>query len=299
MTQKQQELKKQIETTSDRLKTLNKMQDELKLKGLDENSDEFKALRREIIDTEGELKKYKKQLGSVNEALNIQNSKLGQMGEKFKTSGKFLEQQGKKIKEMGSNIQGVGDKMTKGITLPVVGMGVAVSKAAIDFESSFAGVRKTVDATESEYKKLSDGIRSMSKEIPASASAIAQVTESAGQLGIQKENLLGFTRVMIDLGEATNMSAEEGASQLAKFANITQMSQDKFSNLGSVIVDLGNNFATTEADIVNMGMNLAGAGKQVGMSEADIMSFATALSSVGIEAQAGKYNCPVAWKQAA
>ena len=287
MTQKQQELKKQIESTNDRLKTLNKMQDELKLKGLDENSDEFKALRREIIDTEKSLETYKKQLGSVNEGLNIQNSKLGQMGEKFKTSGKFLEQQGKKLKEMGSNIQGVGDKMTKGITLPVVGMGVAVSKAAVDFESSFAGVRKTVDATESEYKKLSEGIRSMSKEIPASASAIAQVTESAGQLGIQKENLLDFTRVMIDLGEATNMSAEEGASQLAKFANITQMSQDKFSNLGSVIVDLGNNFATTEADIVNMGMNLAGAGKQVGLTEADIMSFATALSSVGLEAQAG------------
>lgn len=60
-----------------------------------------------------------------------------------------------------------------------------------------------------------------------------------------------------------------------------------------------NNLATTEKDIVNMGQRLAGAGKQIGLTEAEIMGFAGALSSVGIEAEAGKQNCPVAWKQAA
>ena len=62
---------------------------------------------------------------------------------------------------------------------------------------------------------------------------------------------------MIDLGESTNLTATEGASDLAKFANITQMAADKYSNLGSVIVELGNNFATTESDIVSMAMNIA------------------------------------------
>ena len=36
-----------------------------------------------------------------------------------------------------------------------------------------------------------------------------------------------------------------------------------------------------------MGLRLAGAGKQIGLTEAQIMSFAGALSSVGIEAEAG------------
>ncbi len=92
---------------------------------------------------------------------------------------------------------------------------------------------------------------------------------------------------MIDLGNSTNLTADEAASQLAKFANITQMSQKDFDKLGSSIVDLGNNFATTEADIVNMAMRLAGAGHQVGMSEGQILGPATALSSVGIEAEMG------------
>ncbi|MRI62194.1 phage tail tape measure protein, partial [Enterococcus faecalis] len=109
----------------------------------------------------------------------------------------------------------------------------------------------------------------------------------AGQLGIKTDKVVGFTKTMIDMGESTNMSADTAATSLARFANITQMSQDKFSNLGSAIVDLGNNLATTESEITEMGLRLAGAGKQIGMTEGDIVGFAAALSSVGIEAEAG------------
>lgn len=180
-----------------------------------------------------------------------------------------------------------GKKLTKGVSVPIVGMGAMATKSAIDFESAFAGVRKTVDATEAEFSMLETGIRDMAKEIPASAAAIAEVGEAAGQLGIETENILGFTRTMIDLGEATNMTSDEAATALARFANITGMSQTEFDKLGSSIVDLGNNLATTEGEIVAMGLRLAGAGSQIGMTEAEIMSFAGALSSVGIEAEAG------------
>lgn len=127
----------------------------------------------------------------------------------------------------------------------------------------------------------------MSTQLPSSASEIASVAEAAGQLGIQTDNILDFTKAMIDLGNSTNLTSDEAASQLAKFANIMQMSQEDFDKLGSSIVDLGNHFATTEADIVEMAMRLAGAGKQVGLSEGEVLGLATALSSVGIEAEMG------------
>ena len=47
-----------------------------------------------------------------------------------------------------------------------------------------------------------------------------------------------------------------------------------------------------------MAMRLAGAGSTIGLSEAEILGLSTTLSSLGIEAEAGKHNCPVAWKQA-
>lgn len=167
-----------------------------------------------------------------------------------------------------------------------VGIGAAV-KAGMDFESAFAGVKKTVDATDAQLAALESGIRRLSNVMPTSAVEIAGVAEAAGQLGIQTDNILAFTETMVMLGDATNMSAETAATTLARFANITGMSQDNFDRLGATIVALGNNFATTEAEIADMALNIASAGTQVGMSEAQIMGFATALSSVGMEAQAG------------
>ena len=117
-----------------------------------------------------------------------------------------------------------------------------------------------MDATRrEEFAALSKGIRQMAKEIPASASEIAEVAAAAGQLGIATENILDFTRTTIDLGESTNLSAEQAATSPARLANITRMSQRNFDRLGSVIVALGNSLATMEAEITEMALRLAGA----------------------------------------
>lgn len=169
----------------------------------------------------------------------------------------------------------------------VIAGGAASLKASISFESAFAGVKKTVNATDKELSTMRKDILNMSKEMPTSANEIAGVAEAAGQLGIKTKNIAGFSKTMVMLGDSTNMSADTAATSLARLANITRMPQTQFDRLGSVIVDLGNNLATTEQEITDMALRLAGAGSQVGMSEADILSFSGALSSVGIEAEAG------------
>lgn len=233
-----------------------------------------------LNETEAQLTRVESQLKSTNEELDRQNSKWVQAGESLQKAGENISNFGEKASKIGSTL-------TKAVTLPIVAIGTAAVKAQIDFESAFAGVKKTVDGTEEQIAELEQGIKDMSKELPSSAEDIASVAEAAGQLGIQTDNILGFTKVIIDLGNATNLTGEEGASQLAKFANITGMAQTEFDRLGSTIVALGNNSATTEADIVSMAMRLAGAGTQVGMTEANIVSLSAALSSVGIEAEAG------------
>lgn len=198
-----------------------------------------------------------------------------------------MKQAQKSVDKFGKGMADVGKSLTSLVTVPLVAVGGASLKVSSDFQSAFAGVRKTVDATEAEFTQLRDGIRNMAKEMPQSASDIARVAEAAGQLGIKTNSILGFTKTMVDLGVATNMTSDEAASALARLANITKMPQDQFDRLGSSIVALGNNFATTESEITDMALRLAGAGSQVGMSEADILGLAAALSSVGIEAEMG------------
>jgi TP901 family phage tail tape measure protein len=174
-----------------------------------------------------------------------------------------------------------------GAGLAIAGGLAAGVKAAVDWESSFAGVVKTVDATTEELAVLERGLRDLALEIPVSQAELAGIAEAAGQLGIETGNILEFTETMAALGVATNLTSEEAATMFARFANITQLPQDQIENLGSAVVDLGNNLATTEAEIIEMGLRIAGAGAQIGLTEAEILGFAGALSSVGIEAQAG------------
>jgi TP901 family phage tail tape measure protein len=218
-------------------------------------------------------------------------AKVGNVVVNFITNTAAFEKDIKKIsrslKDIGRDFTEAGRSLTMGLTAPIVAAGAAVFKFGTGFETAFAGVVKTVSATSGELEGLRSGIRKMSTEIPVAATELARIAEAAGQLGIETKNIMSFTRVMADLGVATNMSSEQAATSLARLANITQMPQEQFDRLGSTIVALGNNFATTESEIVDMSLRLAGAGATVKMSEAQILAFATALSSVGIEAEAG------------
>lgn len=268
LAQKQKLLAEQVENSREKLERLRAAQEKVEeafRKG-EIGEEQYRHFQRQVINAEQELKKFEKQL---------------------RETGITVEQVGKKLGDAGKKMTDLGKNLSMKVTAPIAGLGTVATKAAIDFESAFAGVRKTVDATEEEFAQLEKGIREMSQRMPASATDIAAVAEAAGQLGIETDNILKFTETMIGLGEATNLTAEEGATQFARFANIVGMSQQDFDRLGSAVVALGNSFATTEAEIVAMGMRLAGQGAQIGMTEAQIMALAAAMSSVGIEAEAG------------
>lgn len=256
-------------------------------------SDKVSVLKMQLADLENAENKNitaikKKQNELTNAEIKLKNyeSKLKDVQTQLTNTGKKLEEWGEKVEKSGKKIENAGEKLSAFSAASISALTLS-AKSAIDFEDAFAGVEKTVDGTKEQMEELKQGIRDMAKEIPSSTTEISAVAEAAGQLGIKTEDILSFTRVMIDLGNSTNLSAEEAALSLAKFANITKMSAKDYDKLGATIVDLGNNFKTTEADIVAMAQNLASAGTQVGMSQSDILSLATALSSVGLEAQAG------------
>lgn len=257
--------------------TRKKLEKAIEIYGL--NSKEVENLENALLREEKAQQRIQNEIDKTNKQLEKQTNKTHENAKKWQETGKILQKAGDKIDKLGNKVS-----ILSGIT---GGLAVASLKASIDFETSFTGVTKTVDGTEKQLANLRQGILDLSTQIPSSANEIAGVAENAGQLGIKTENILDFTKVMIDLGNSTNVVAGEAASSLAKFANVTKMSAKDYERLGSTIVALGNNYATTEADIISMGQNLASAGTQVGMSQSDIMALATALSSVGLEAQAG------------
>lgn len=184
------------------------------------------------------------------------------------------------------------------ITTTAVAGAKKVMDASISFESAFAGVKKTVDATEEEFSNLRTSILETSKSLKVvNPNELAEVMAIAGQLGIETKNLEKFSETVVKMGTATNLSREEAAVAMARLANITGTSQENFERLGSTIVSLGNNFATTESEITEMALRLAGTGSLVKMSESDILAFSAAMSSVGINAEAGGSSMSRVWSK--
>lgn len=277
---KQKEIvQKKIELTNEHLERARKV--------YGDNSEEVDKLTKELLDLQVQEQRIENSIQTANNQISKQREEMEKAESKAKKFGESIKKAGENVEEFGEKADRLGGKLTTRVTAPILAGGTAIIKAASDFESAFAGVIKTVDATDAQLEQIRQGIRDMAKELPASATEIAGVAEAAGQLGIETENILEFTRTMIDLGEATNMTSEQAATDLARLANITQMPKENFDRLGSSIVALGNNFATTEREITSMALRLAAQGKQIGMTEAQILALAATMSSLGIEAEAG------------
>ena len=276
---RQQELASAIKNTEEKLKIEKDAYAQLaQADKTPENVERMRQLKEQIDLDTAALKELKTQ---ARDAASVLGSKMQEAGDKISAVGD-------KIKGVGDKISGFGQQMTAKVTAPIAAAFGGSVKAAVDWESAFTGVMKTVDETSTTtYDDLKAGINDLAKVTAASQNDIAGTMEIAGQLGVSADDILEFTEVMIKLGDTTNLSSEEAASSIAKFANVTNMSLTDVDSLGAAIVDLGNNYATTEADIMNMATRLSGAGSQVGLSQGQILGLATAMSSVGIEAEMG------------
>lgn len=223
------------------------------------------------------------------------NQSLSAVQASIETFQKSTATIGQKISSVGSVVQSVGASLTKNLTIPLVNLGQSAIQNYRDFETAFTGVKKTMDEAAVEqiggWDVLKKAIEEMATQTASSVEDIAGVMEVAGQLGVPLgeagKDVIDFTKTMVMLGDSTDLTSAEAAEALARFMNITGLAFDKTENLGSSIVDLGNNFATSESQIVNMATRLASAGTVAGLSETEILALSTAMSSVGIRAEAG------------
>lgn len=232
--------------------------------------------------------KARRQYEEVTARINETKQAMQRLTEGFEDNGAAAEEATGPLERYADTMATLqaADKVLD--VLHTIGDGMtAAAESSIEFESAFTGVRKTVDGTPEQLAAISDEIKRMAAETGVSTTTIAAVAENAGQLGVATENIASFTRTMLDLGESTNLTADEAAVAIARLTNIMGSGEDATSRLGSSLVALGNNFATTESEILEMATRLASAGKLAGMSEAQILALATAMSSVGIEAEAG------------
>lgn len=283
VSQQREILNKQLKNANERLYQQKAALDKVNAaaKTADVTDDRWAAthdkLQTEINQTTAEINKYEQELKNLPS-----------------TSRMLMDAWNNSTSDLGELMKGIGDTLTRYVTLPLAaGAGVAV-KTAISYQSAFTGVKKTVDEAVDANGNLVysyDELNAALKEIPlrtaSSYQTVAAVAEAAGQLGIAIQDIPGYAETIIMLGDSTNISAEEASTAIAQFLNIMGEGVETVDDFGGSLVALGNNTATDEASIMRLATRLASAGHLVGLSTPQILGLSAAMSSVGLTAEAG------------
>ena len=170
-------------------------------------------------------------------------------------------------------------------------LGDAVAETIKEFEQyekSLRAVEKTTGITGDQIENLGDDIRALSTRIPVATNQLLEIAEAAGQLGIRgTANIKRFTETIARLGFASDVQGEQAAKTIARVLNVTGDGVENVDRFSSAIVELGNNFAASESEILEVTSEVARATQQFNIGAAAAAGISTALRSLGVEAESG------------
>jgi len=157
-------------------------------------------------------------------------------------------------------------------------------KVAADFEQSMIEVAKVTDQVTA--ARLSGEIRELAKSSILSHAALATLAADAARFGIRGvKDIMSFTKTVAKMGVATELSAEQAGTAIAKLMNQMHIPVNEAENLGSAINELSNNFATSADEIVNAMLRSSAQLSQMGMSAQEIVALSASMNAVSESAE--------------
>ena len=247
LSQKQAVLSENIETTKNKLNQLKDIQAqaiEAEKNGAKISEENWRALQREIINTEKKLK----QLLLEENSWNI--------------GGKKIEEYGEKIIKVSSKIDNLGSKFTTRFSLPIIALGTLGTKSAMEQEASIQQVEKIYGEASDTIKEFANNtalsynmssksaykysqifgnlIQSMTddqtknaqytQDLLKASSVIASATGRTMEdvMDRIRSGLLGNTEAIEDLGVNVNVSLLESTDAFKRFAGDKSWNQLDF-----------------------------------------------------------------------
>ena len=184
-----------------------------------------------------------------------------------------------------------GSSLSKGFSLGDVVKGgafaapfIAGAKAAIEFESAMADVRKVVDFdSPDQFKQMGDDVIRMSTRLPMAAKDIAAIVAAGGQAGLARGELTRFAEDALKMGVAFDSTAEESGSMMAKWRTSFRLTQDEVVSLADKINYLSNNGPASAKQIASIVTRIGPLGEVAGLASGQIAAMGATLAGMGVQ----------------
>lgn len=178
-----------------------------------------------------------------------------------------------------SNLAGTAMK-TAVLAAPLVG----ATKAAMEFESEMAEIRKVVDFdTPEQFKQMGQDILDLSTKMPMAASGIAKIVAAGGQAGIAKEDLLEFAQDAVKMGVAFDLTADQAGDMMAKWRSAFKLNQQDVMALADKINYLGNTTAASAPLISDVVTRIGPLGEIGGLASGEIAALGASMIETGTQ----------------
>lgn len=159
-----------------------------------------------------------------------------------------------------------------------------------DVDRQLIAVGKTTNITGEELKQFGRDVVNLGADLDGvSIQGLLSASEVAGQLGVRgTENILKFSTAIEKLKLTSNIISEEQVQNFAKFIEVSSDSFENADRLASVITQLGNNFAATEAEVLANATEIQKGTAVYNSTAQSILGIGAATAALGSEAEASR-----------
>ena len=273
-----------------RVTTLNR-QIELQSEQVDELRRAYERSERATGETSRETQNLRIRLNNATTTLNNLRNELNRTNRELTRSSsgwsrvsQVMTNAGKKMQVVGDKMKSVGMGLTTSLTLPILGVGTAVTKAALDFEQGMANVGAVSNATSEEMKKLKDLAIKMGIETKYSATEAASGIEELSKAGLTTTQILnGGLKGALSLATAGELELSEAAEIASTALNAFREDNLSVSNAADILAGAANSSATSVSVMRYSLAAVSAVASSVGMSFKDTSTAIAVFAQNGLK----------------
>ncbi|OCB77949.1 hypothetical protein [Flavobacterium crassostreae] len=159
-----------------------------------------------------------------------------------------------------------------------------------DFDRQLIAVGKTTNISGEDLKQFGREVVDLGSDLDGiSINGLLRSAEVAGTLGVKgTDNILKFSTAIEKLKLTSDIISDEQVQNFAKFIEVSSDSFENADRLASVITELGNNMATTEAQVLGNASEIQKGIAVYETSAQGVLGLGAATSALGSEAESSR-----------
>lgn len=272
LTATKKKLEKQVALAEQRTQLLRE-EYEKSVKETGEYSAESEKLYKKMLESETGQNKLKRALEETNEALEEQGKMSAETAEKLG-----------KIEEAGEKVKGVGEKMSVGVTAPIMAAGAAGLAAFNEVDEALDTIITKTGATGDTADKLSQSFENVGSnthlELQTVGEAIGEVNTQFGFMGKKLEE---STDYLLKYAEINDTDVSQSAISARQAIEAYDMSYDDLNSVLDVTTKTSQNTGQSVDDLMQKAIDGAPQIKQLGLSFGEGVTLMGQFEQAGID----------------